>query len=115
MSRTAVLLSLSALLSACGGVYDQRPYAADGLIAWSAVMPGSRNTALWLAYTVTGPASRETAEGAATASYELYGTLQVSGGGQRWYSGGVLLKPSGPALDRSSYEADRDDVVQVCG
>jgi hypothetical protein len=115
MSRLPAAFLLPALTCACQRVVERRAYAEDGQLAWSAVMPASRNTALWLEYLVSAPAARTSAEGAATPAYELYGSLQVHGGNRTWYSGGVILKPGGPALDRSSYDADRDDVVQECG
>jgi hypothetical protein len=112
MSR---ILALWLLLTACNRVVEQRAYAPDGRLEWSVVMPGSRNTALWLSYVVTGPAQRASLGDEAFLSYDFPGSLNVKADGSIVYQGGISLKPEGIAVDRVYTPAVREDVERTCG
>jgi hypothetical protein len=112
MSR---VLALLLLLTACNRVVEQRAYDPSGQLEWSVVMPGSRNTALWLSYVVTGPAQRADLGDEAYLSYEFSGSLQLRADGAIVYSGGIFLKPEGIAVDRVYTPAVREDVERTCG
>lgn len=114
MPRAAALILLL-LLASCTRVVEQRSFAPDGKLEWSVVMPGSRNTALWLSYVVTGPAQRVSLGDEAYLVYEFSGALVLMADGGTIYTGSIFLKPEGPAVDRVYTKAKRADVERTCG
>ncbi len=117
LMRTGSLLAFSLLAgTACSDrVVDSRAYNDEGRLAWSTVMPSSKNTALWLRYSVNGDVSRNSPEDEGVISYQLQGHLAflVNGGGK--YTGSVYLRPQGVAIDKVYSKGERDDVTRSCG
>ncbi len=113
---TAFLLAGLLLLSACGNrVVDRRSYNTEGKLDWTTVMPGSRNTALWLGYSLSAPAARSAPETPGVPNYDLSGTLRLLANDRAVYSGTVFLRPEGVAVDKMYSKGERDDVNTDCG
>jgi len=111
-----ILLLFALFCAACTErVVDSRAYNEEGKIVWSAVMPSSRNTALWLRYSVTAPVARGSNEDEGVVSYDLTGHLSVLADGGQFYNGTVFLKPEGIAVDRVYSDGERDGVDRNCG
>lgn len=111
-------LSLVFALSCAGcsdRVIDSRAYNEEGRIAWSTVMPSSRNTALWLRYSVNGPVTRASTEDEGALYYDFSGNLRVLVDGGPHYAGSVFLKPEGVVVDRVYSKGVRDGVTRSCG
>lgn len=109
---------LFAMMLLCCGcsdrVVDSRAYNQDGMIVWSTVMPSSRNTALWLRYNVRGPVTRADAEAEGLIHYDIRGRLAIKADGQGLYSGPILLRPEGPAVEKIYNKGERDGVSRSC-
>jgi hypothetical protein len=110
------LFTLLIFLSACSGrVVDSRAYDANGELTWSTVMPSSRNTALWLRYTLTAPVARDRPDAEGTIRYELNGHIELRADSTTVYAGSVLLRPEGPTISKSYSKGERDGVSRSCG
>ncbi len=104
------------LAGACSGrVVDRRSYNAEGKLTWSTVMPGSRNTALWLGYSLSAPVFREVPETTGSPVYDLSGRLDVAADGRGMYGGSVFLRPEGVSIDKMYSKGERKDVNTECG
>jgi hypothetical protein len=110
-----IALALALACLACSDrVVDSRAYNAEGQLQWSTVMPSSRNTAVWLRYSVSGPVHRPDQEAEGTLQYEFIGHLVVNADGAPVYQGAVYLKPDGIPLDRMYAKGVRKDVQRSC-
>jgi hypothetical protein len=110
------VLSLALLCTACSErVVDGREYDAEGKLEWETVMPSSRNTALWLRYSLSSSVKRASAEDEGIIIYDLSGQLSVVGDGISVYNGGILLTPEGPTVDKTYSKGVRDGIVRSCG
>jgi hypothetical protein len=114
--RLRVLLPFVALGIGCSErVVDSRAYNDEGLLAWSTVMPSSRNTALWLRYSVRGPVARQGTEDEGMIVYSLKGHLSLRGNKGHIYAGGIYLRPEGVTVDKVYSKGVRDGVERSCG
>ncbi len=111
-----VALCLALCATACSErVVDSRAFNDEGKLVWSSVMPSSRNTALWLRYSVTGPLSRNDLEEEGDLVYDLSGQLNFLVDKGQHYAGGIYLKPEGVAVDKVYSKGERDSVTRSCG
>ncbi len=113
--RSLTVLLVLGCLSCTKRVVDSRAFSADGELTWSTVMPSSRNTALWLRYSLEAPLVRGSTEEEGFLHYELNGQLRLKVDGRVHYGGGVYLKPEGIVLDRVYSKGERDEVLRNCG
>lgn len=112
--RTLLILAL--FCAGCSDrIVDGREYNAEGKLTWETVMPSSRNTAMWLRYSLTSPVKRADAEDEGIIIYDLSGHLSIEGQGVSVYNGGVLLTPEGPTVDKTYSKGVRDGIVRSCG
>ena len=110
------LLCSALFQSACSDrVVDRRAYDAEGKLTWTTVMPGSRNTALWLGYSLSAPAARSAPETPGIPNYDLTGRLELVGDDRGVYSGSVFLRPEGVAIDKMYSKGEREDINTDCG
>ncbi len=111
-----LLLILGLCGTACSDrVVDSRAYNDEGKLAWSTVMPSSRNIALWLRYSINGPVRRDAPEDEGLLLYDLSGHLWFKVDGGQRYVGAIYLKPSGVAVDKVYSKGERDGVTRTCG
>ncbi len=94
-------------------IVESRAYS-EGKLSWSTVMPSSRNTALWLRYSVSGPVYRPDREAEGKLQYDFIGGLNIMGDTGPIYQGAVYLKPEGAVLDKTYSKGVRKDVEQSC-
>ncbi len=116
VSSRPILLALALCCVACSDrVVDSRAYNEEGKILWSTVMPSSRNTALWLRYSVNAPVARGATEDEGVVHYDLSGQLFIHVDQSQFYGGGVFLKPDGLAVEKIYTKGERDGVDRNCG
>jgi hypothetical protein len=112
----SAVLPLALLCAACSDrVVDGRAYNDAGKLEWSTVMPSSRNTALWLRYSLSSPVQRSGPEDEGIIRYDLSGQLGIMGDGLQVYHGGLLLTPEGPTVDKTYSKGIRDGIQRSCG
>jgi len=111
-----ILLAFALCCVACTErVVDSRAFNEEGKILWSTVMPSSRNTALWLRYSVNAPVARGSTEDEGVVHYDLSGQLFMLADQAQFYGGGVFLKPEGIAVEKIYSKGERDGVERNCG
>jgi hypothetical protein len=113
--RPLPIFCLLLLVSCSERVVDTRAYGADGVLAWTTVMPSSRNTALWVRYAVAGPAVRATEDDRGRPRYDFTGSLDIKADKRQHYHGAIFLRPEGVVLDKMYNKGERDGVLANCG
>ena len=110
----AALTALALCVSCTEPVTDARPFSADGELEWMTVMPSNLGSALWLRYKVEAPVIRDKPEDEGFLHYEFTGRLIIQVDGGPFYHGSLILKPTGPALDKYYAQEIRDEVQKIC-
>jgi len=110
----AALTALALSVSCSDPVTDARPFRADGKLEWMTVMPSNLGSALWLRYKLESPVIRDKPEDEGFLAYDFTGRLRIEVDGNAFYHGALILKPSGPALDKFYAPEIREEVEKIC-